>query len=189
MIRAKGTSDIAKKETEAEEFSVKRQLKNIWKTRFSKKDDKGIATKNSLFQEVVSLSFFLLYYLALLSLLIVNCKEYGLSIEQFINKEREITKEMLKVLKIIKKKIGWKRSKNILLQRIQKIGNNSKFSVRENKLLRKLINQQRRNGYTSFEEILDHFPGKTIEILQTKYSEKSNYLTLGVKNKWRDISK
>jgi len=40
-----------------------------------------------------------------------NCKEFGIPEEQFTNKESELTKEKLKVLKIIKKKIGWKRSK------------------------------------------------------------------------------
>ena len=65
----------------------------------------------------------------------------------------------------------------VLLKRIRKIGNNKKFSVRDTKYLRKLINKQIKKGYTDFEEILEEFPGKTVEMLEAKYNEKFNYLT------------
>jgi len=64
----------------------------------------------------------------------------------------------------------------MLLKRIRKIGNNCDFSVRETKLLRKLVNQQLKNGHTDFEAILEQFPGKTKGMLERKYYEKMNYL-------------
>ena len=62
-----------------------------------------------------------------------------------------------------------------LLARIQKIGRNrTNFTIREVKFLKKLINQQKKDGYTDFEEVADHFPGKSVETLENKYYEKSS---------------
>ena len=53
----------------------------------------------------------------------------------------------------------------------------NKFSVREVKLLRKLINNQKKRGYVNYSEIHDQFPGKSLKLLEKKYNEKYDYLT------------
>ena len=71
----------------------------------------------------------------------------------------------------------WRRNrKKDLLRRIRKIGLRKTFSVREIKLLRKLINQQVKEGFIDFEAIHGQFPGKTIEQLKEKYNQKFDYL-------------
>ena len=79
-----------------------------------------------------------------------------------------------KILKILGKEIHWNKNKlkNLLL-RIKKIGKNStKFSVRDVKLLRKLINRQKKENKIDFEAISHHFPGKSTQTLENKYNEK-----------------
>ena len=89
------------------------------------------------------------------------CQEYGFETTDFTHSRGEPTEEMFEVLNIIKSQLGWKRSKNMLLARIRKIGKNTTFSIRETKLLRKLINKQLKDGFSDFSSIIDQFPGKT----------------------------
>ena len=110
-------------------------------------------------------------------MLIQLWEEHWIPIDDFTNPNGETSEEMVEVLRIMKKKLEWKRSKMVLLKRIRKISNNREFSVRETKLLRKLINKQKKDGYIDFQEVLFYFPGKTIDILKNKYNEKFNYLT------------
>jgi hypothetical protein len=72
----------------------------------------------------------------------------------------------------IAKKISWKGYYMKLLKRIRKLARAKDFSVREDKLLSKLVNQQRRKGYRNFEELVYYFPGKDAEMLERKYYEK-----------------
>ena len=119
----------------------------------------------------------LILFLEIFTLLIKLWQEYDIEISDFTDKRVRPCERMTEILKTLKSELKWKRSKNLLLKRIRKIGNNSDFSVRENKLLRKLVNQQLKNGYADFEAILVHFPGKTSEMLEQKYYEKINYLS------------
>ena len=59
---------------------------------------------------------------------------------------------------------------------MRKVANNPNFSARETKLLRKLINKQKKEGYLNFTQIQDDFPGKTLENLESKYNEKYLHL-------------
>jgi hypothetical protein len=73
---------------------------------------------------------------------------------------------------IVSREICWKGTKNELLKRIRRIAFKHDFSAREVKLLRKLVNEQKKHGYTNFEEVQYYFPGKTIEMIEAKYNEK-----------------
>ena len=84
---------------------------------------------------------------------------------------------------MFEEQIKWRSGPTVLLRRIRRIGRSKTFSVRETKLLRKLINGQKRQGYVDFEEIQDEFPGKTIEMLKKKYNEK--YLYCSIKRTYR----
>ena len=126
----------------------------------------------SIFMTVLTFIF-----IEVFRLLNVLCKEQKIPISAFMIKNHEITDMMMGILRIIKKKLNWKRSKMVLIRRIRRIANNDKFSVRDTKYLRKLINKQIKKGYTDFEEVLYEFPGKTVEMLEKKYNEKFNYLT------------
>jgi len=122
-------------------------------------------------------TLFTFWLIELYHMLIQLWEEHWIPIDDFTNPNGETSEEMVEVLRIMKKKLEWKRSKMVLLKRIRKISNNREFSVRETKLLRKLINRQKKDGYIDFQEVLFYFPGKTIEILRNKYNEKFNYLT------------
>ena len=76
----------------------------------------------------------------------------------------------------VESKFDWRSGRPTLLKRIWRVGTNTSFSVRDKKLLRKLVNQQVREGYKDFQKILHFFPGKTIEMLEKKYNEKFDYL-------------
>ena len=80
--------------------------------------------------------------------------------------------ELKALLVAISQEICWKGTKNELLKRIRKVALKKGFSAREVKLLRKLVNEQKKNGYTDFEEVQYYFPGKTTEMLEEKYNEK-----------------
>ena len=79
-----------------------------------------------------------------------------------------------KILKALGKEIHWnKRKPKTLLSRIKKIGKNStKFTVRDVKLLRKLINKQKKENKIDYEAISHYFTGKSIQTLKNKYNEK-----------------
>ena len=104
------------------------------------------------------------------------CKEKDIEISDFWKTKNSLNGNLYETLKIFEELIQWKSGPQVLLRRIRRIGRNKNFSVRETKLLRKLINAQRKKGYENFEEILDEFPGKTIEMLKEKYFEKFKYL-------------
>ena len=104
------------------------------------------------------------------------CKNFNIEISLFWENTNRVKGDLYEILKLIEKKFNWRNGRLGLLRRIRKIAKNSNFSVREKKLLRKLVNQQVREGYQDFKAILHFFPGKTIEMLQRKYNEKFSYL-------------
>ena len=58
-----------------------------------------------------------------------------------------------------------------LLERIRKIAMNQfKFSSRDTKLFRKIVKQQKKDGYIDYEEIQYYFPGKSLDVIKKKYN-------------------
>lgn len=105
------------------------------------------------------------------------CAQEGIQVSGFWT-SHPLDSTFSKVLKMLAVKINWDcyKMKN-LLARIKKIGKRAEsFSAREVKLLRKLINQQKKEGFTDFQRIAYYFPGKTVETLEKKYNEKYDYL-------------
>ena len=84
-------------------------------------------------------------------------------------------RELEGILKALKQIIKWKRNIKSLYDRISNIYSDD-FTIRETKLLRKLINQQKKEGYIDYQAIIYHFPGKTIEACKEKYLEKYDHL-------------
>ena len=104
-----------------------------------------------------------------------KCDESGYKITDFWKDDKKLTGDLYKIYRQIIKIVNWKGHKLDLLKRIRRIGKNSTFSARETKLLRKLANQQRRKGCIDFESIVYFFPGKTVEMLEQKYFNKTSY--------------
>ena len=90
----------------------------------------------------------------------------------FLHSNEELTGIHENIMGQLVEYTSWKGTVRRLLERIRRIGRQSDFSVRQTKLLRKLINGQIREGYTDFEAVLQYFPGKTVEMLEAKYNEK-----------------
>jgi UDP-2,3-diacylglucosamine pyrophosphatase LpxH len=105
-----------------------------------------------------------------------TCKEKGINPSEFWVEDKKIWAAHKDILCKIRLETNWKGTKNELLRRIRKVALKSSFSAREVKLLRKLVNEQKKNGYTNFEEIQYYFPGKTVEMMEEKYNEKYSYL-------------
>jgi hypothetical protein len=100
-----------------------------------------------------------------------KCKEEELRIIDFWKNDRWLSPEHKIVLAHVKKEINWKGTKNELLKRIRRQARILGFSARDVKLITKMINQQKRNGYRDFEALVYYFPGKTAEMIQEKYKE------------------
>ena len=52
-----------------------------------------------------------------------------------------------------------------LVQRVQKLANNQKFSVRDKKLLIRLVKNRPKEDQIDYEAVIYHFPGKSVEQL------------------------
>jgi hypothetical protein len=102
----------------------------------------------------------------------MNCQAEGLDIEDFWKDNEILRPQLYKLLLKVKEEINWGGPKVELLKRIRKLGKSTTFTVREVKLLRKLINQQKREGYTDFKAVLYYFPGKSLKMVRNKYNEK-----------------
>jgi len=103
------------------------------------------------------------------------CKDSDLEISDFLQTKGTLKGDLYEALKNFEEQIQWRSGPKVLLRRLRRIGSRKTFSVRETKLLRKLINAQKKQGYVDFDEILEEFPGKTVEILKEKYNEKYLY--------------
>lgn len=76
------------------------------------------------------------------------------------------------ILIALAKKISWKRNRKLdLLKRIRRIATRKTFSVREKKLLKRIINKQKANGIEDVNEITENFPGKSIERCYEEYNK------------------
>ena len=74
----------------------------------------------------------------------------------------KIQKDHSKVLKTVKIMINWKGTIYVLRKRIFKIYNTSKFTSRDLRKLKKLLRDEKK-GILTMNQVLDYFPGKTIE--------------------------
>ena len=101
-----------------------------------------------------------------------KCDEQGYEITDFWKDNNKLSGGLYKIYKQVLKIVNWKGHKPDLLKRIRRVGTKSTFSAREIKLLRKLINQQKREGYVDFNSILYFFPGKSVKMLEQKYYNK-----------------
>mmetsp|Transcript_3635 Transcript_3635/g.3379 ORF Transcript_3635/g.3379 Transcript_3635/m.3379 type:complete len:83 (-) Transcript_3635:21-269(-) len=80
----------------------------------------------------------------------------------------------MRILEQLIIEIKWRKSRKIqLLNRIRKLITKTSFSIRDTKLLSKLVNQQRRDGHIDLESILYYFPGKTVDLLCEHYNSKA----------------
>ena len=62
--------------------------------------------------------------------------------------------------------LRWKGQLKCLVHRIQKLAQPQGFSVRDKKLLRKQLRTQYSNKPVNYDELIYHFPGKSIEDLK-----------------------
>jgi len=94
-----------------------------------------------------------------------------------------VSDDLHEILRILECQLQWRSGLHVLLRRIRRVGRNDKFSARQTKLLRKLVNAQKKQGYIDFEEVHDYFPGKTLDMLESKYNEKYEYMLKGRKRR------
>ena len=82
-------------------------------------------------------------YLDLFIALNKFCKEKDIEISDFWHTKKSLRGDLYDSLKVFEELIQWRSGPKILLRRIRRIGKSKTFSVRETKLLRKLINSQK----------------------------------------------
>mmetsp|Transcript_20613 Transcript_20613/g.18254 ORF Transcript_20613/g.18254 Transcript_20613/m.18254 type:complete len:275 (+) Transcript_20613:17-841(+) len=98
------------------------------------------------------------------------CSQHGIVIDNFYKDDKPLQDVEAVVLLQLSLEIGWKKNRRCdLLKRIRRISRKTTFSVRETKLLKKLIQDQAKEGYKNFEVVLEYFPGKTIDILKSHF--------------------
>ena len=89
----------------------------------------------------------------------------------------EITSGTYEIMKDLMLKHNWKGESNAFFKRIKKVfQTTSSLSVRQTKLLLKLVKQSTHKGKGSinFESFISHFPGTTPEVLRNHYDEIMN---------------
>ena len=69
-------------------------------------------------------------------------------------------------LEEISSRIGWKGTLKRLIRRIKAVFSRTTFSVRERKRLKKIIKKDYIGRSIDYEEVLQEFPGKNLEILR-----------------------
>ncbi|CAI2359788.1 unnamed protein product [Moneuplotes crassus] len=107
--------------------------------------------------------------------LIELCDQRNIEVSQLCRTSSLLDELHREIIETLASEIHWPIQKlPKLLQRIKKIGMNSNnFTVRDTKLLRKLINSQKKAKLpVDFTKISHNFPGKSIETLKAKYNEK-----------------
>lgn len=101
--------------------------------------------------------------------------QYCVSIECFYDSDRVFSKDWDQVLNKLIEQIKWRNSrKEELLTRITKIAANKSFSVRDGKLLKKLVKSQSSKGEIDYKALQYYFPGKTVEMIAQEYSFLAN---------------
>ncbi|CAI2359250.1 unnamed protein product [Moneuplotes crassus] len=103
------------------------------------------------------------------------CDQAGCEVSEFWRTNSLLNEAQWAIIQTLAKEISWDTEKSEhLIKRINKIGKNSEnFTIRDTKLLRKMINSQKKaNLPIDFAEISYYFPGKSINTLKSKYNEK-----------------
>ena len=103
-------------------------------------------------------------------------KEYDIPLSDFEGNNFPLSDRLMDVLDELISMTKWRKSRKFeLLQRSRKMIMNKTFSIRDKKLLSKLVNQQKRQGFINYEEIVYYFPGKTAKMLEIQYvNRKTN---------------
>lgn len=94
------------------------------------------------------------------------CRESGDTLEEIYSRARS-TPDIELFWNIICSVIGWKGQLKPLVDRFVKLYSSNTLSTRENKLLRKLIRRRRKDLSIKGSSILNQFPGKSIEFIQS----------------------
>jgi hypothetical protein len=94
------------------------------------------------------------------------CRESGDTLEQ-IHSRAKSNPDIEFFWNIISSVIGWKGQLKPLVDRFVKLYSSDTLSTRENKLLRKLIRRRRKDPSIKWSSILSHFPGKSMEFIQS----------------------
>jgi len=68
----------------------------------------------------------------------------------------------------------WKRESTFMKARFQKLYENTDFSVREMKLLKRLVKRQKKVGSINWEKISYNFPGKSAQLIKDTYMRDRN---------------
>ncbi|CAI2382756.1 unnamed protein product [Moneuplotes crassus] len=98
------------------------------------------------------------------------CDVHCVSLSCFSLPEDSLPKDARSVLDKLMKEVKWRTNrKEDLLKRITKYTTNSTFSVRDGKLLRRLVRSQIKKGEVDYSSLLYYFPGKTAEQLEQEY--------------------
>lgn len=103
------------------------------------------------------------------------CKRENCDMSKFWENNEKPEGTYKQIFMELKQSIEWKCTHKDLLKRIRKIGRCTKFTARETKLLRKLINQQMRESEVNFDQVMFYFPGKTAEMLENQYYNKPSF--------------
>ena len=98
-------------------------------------------------------------------------RERGRSVTEFWIGEQAIDGTLDEVLSETLNQIEFKGDKLLLLKRIRKIASNKDFSIREKKLMRRLIEIQSKSFNIDFDQIEYFFPGKLSEIVRKEIGE------------------
>ena len=88
------------------------------------------------------------------------------SICEFLASEFEADIVLKEILAEAHQRTNFRGDKVYLLKRIQKLASNQTFSVRENKLLKKLITKQFESNRINFGQIEYFFPGKESKVVR-----------------------
>ncbi|CAI2384366.1 unnamed protein product [Moneuplotes crassus] len=98
------------------------------------------------------------------------CDIHCVSLSCFSFPKDPLSKDVKSVLDELMKEVEWRTNrKEDLLRRIIKYTTNSTFSVRDGKLLRRLVRSQIKKGEVDYSSLLYYFPGKTAEQLEKEY--------------------
>ena len=95
-------------------------------------------------------------------------------IENFWKNDENLEGIEAEILINLTQEVNWKRKRKYdLLRRIRKIARRKEFSVRETKMIKKLIRKQMKEGFMNFEAIKYYFPGKTAEMIKDNFLNKA----------------
>ena len=100
------------------------------------------------------------------------CTNNQRNISDFWKVDLESDLVLQKILIEVHQQTNFKGDKIYLFKRIKKLGSKQKFSVRENKLLIKLIQLQLKSNKLDFNQIEYFFPGKSSNVLRKEIGKQ-----------------